>query len=183
MRNFVLAALAVVVIVSLAGVGYAYSGLYDVAASQPDSGMLSWLIGTTRSHSIERRAAAIPVPPLTDPKLVQMGFEHYREMCTGCHLAPGMTQSEIREGLNPQPPLLAKVVPQTPPAQLFWIIKHGIKMTGMPAWGASHSDPMIWAMVAFLEQLPTMTPEQYRAMEKQFPADADDDSMSGHDSH
>lgn len=156
-------------IVALAG--YAYSGAYDVAASQPDSAALRWLLVTARDHSIDRRAAEITVPPLSDPALVQEGFEHYHEMCTGCHLAPGMDSSEIREGMNPQPPVLAKLVPHSSPAQLFWVIKHGVKMTGMPAWGGSHSDQMIWAMVAFLQRLPSMTPAQYQAMEKQLKQD------------
>ena len=176
MRIAIVTTLSVVAIAAVVAVGYAYSGFYDVSASQPENGALGWLLTTTRQHSIDRRAEAIRVPPLDDPKLVQEGFQHYREMCTGCHLAPGMDSSEIREGLNPQPPILAQAVPHSSPARLFWVIKHGVKMTGMPAWGASHSDEMIWAMVAFLEQLPAMTPAQYRAMDKQFPAGPDEDS-------
>ncbi|HET7922470.1 MAG TPA: cytochrome c [Gammaproteobacteria bacterium] len=144
--------------------GFMYSGYYNVAASEPDNAVLRWALTTTRNHSIDRRAAGIQVPPLSNPQLIQEGFEHYHEMCAGCHLAPGMKSSEIREGLNPRPPVLAKLVPHSNPARLFWVIKHGVKMTGMPAWGASHSDGMIWAMVAFLERLPTLTPAEYQAM-------------------
>ena len=172
----VLKTIVVLAVIAVAAVlGCVYSGVYDVAASQPDNPVVRWLLVTARNRSIERRASGIAVPPLTDPKLVQQGFEHYHEMCTGCHLAPGMESSEIQEGLNPQPPLLAQVVPHTSPARLFWVIKHGVKMSGMPAWGASHSDPMIWAMVAFLERLPTLTPAEYRAMEKQLDADPHQD--------
>lgn len=156
-------------------IGYAYSGLYDVAASEPDGALSRWALVTIRDRSIDHRASEIAVPPLDDPKLVQEGFEHYHEMCTGCHLAPGMDSSEIREGLNPVPPVLAKVVPHSSPARLFWVIKNGVKMTGMPAWGTSHSDQMIWAMVAFLERLPTLTPAQYQAMEKQLGKAQDQD--------
>lgn len=158
----------------IALLSFAYSGAYDVSATQADGRLLRWLLVTLRDRSIERRAANIAVPPLNDPDLIQEGFEHYHAMCTGCHLAPGMEASEIRQGLNPPPPILAQVVPHTSPAQLFWVIKHGVKMSGMPAWGASHSDQMIWAIVAFLERLPTMTPAQYQAMEKQ-----SDTSMTG----
>ena len=160
-------AVALVVIALVALTGFMYSGLYDVAASQPDSAALRWVLVTTRDRSIDHRASLITVPPLDDPKLIQEGFEHYHEMCTGCHLAPGIGSSEIREGLNPMPPVLAQVVPSSSPAKLFWVIKNGVKMTGMPAWGTSHSDQMIWAMVAFLERLPTLTPAQYQAMEKE----------------
>lgn len=149
-----------------------YSGIYDVSASKPDNAVMRWLLVTVRDRSIERRAAEITVPPLDDPNLIQEGFEHYHEMCTGCHLAPDLDSSEIREGLNPQPPVLAKVVPDLSPAQLFWVIKYGVRMTGMPAWGTSHSDQMIWAMVAFLERLPHMTPAEYQAMEKQLETNA-----------
>ncbi|HEV2112085.1 MAG TPA: cytochrome c [Gammaproteobacteria bacterium] len=148
-------------------IGYVYSGFYDVAASQPDDAVTRWVLVTVRDRSINRRASEITVPSLTDPKLIQEGFEHYHEMCTGCHLAPGVESSEIRAGLNPAPPVLAKLVPNSSPARLFWVIKNGVKMSGMPAWGASHSDQMIWAMVAFLERLPTLTPAEYQAMEKQ----------------
>lgn len=164
--------IAVITIAAL--IGYVYSGFYDVAASQPDNAVMRWALVTTRNRSIDRRASEITVPPLTDPKLIQEGFEHYHEMCTGCHLAPGVESSEIREGLNPVPPVLAKVVPNSTPARLFWVIKNGVKMTGMPAWGTSHSDEMIWAMVAFLERLPTMTPAEYQAMEKQPGKDHED---------
>ncbi|HSN18215.1 MAG TPA: cytochrome c [Gammaproteobacteria bacterium] len=170
-------AIVIVLLCAAATVGYAYSGLYDVAASEPDNAVMRWLLVTVRDHSIERRAAAIEVPPLTDPQLIQEGFEHYHEMCVSCHLAPGVESSEIRLGLNPQPPVLTQRVPHTSPARLFWVIKNGVKMSGMPAWGTSHSDQMIWAMVAFLEKMPTMTPAEYQAMEKQLgntPGDDED---------
>ncbi len=171
----ILKTVIVVAVITIAAlVGYVYSGLYDVAASQPDNAVMRWALVTTRNRSIDRRASEITVPPLTDPQMIQEGFEHYHEMCTGCHLAPGVDSSEIREGLNPQPPVLAKLVPHSSPARLYWVIKNGVKMTGMPAWGTSHSDQMIWAMVAFLERLPTMTPAEYQAMEKQPGKDHED---------
>jgi len=159
-------AVTLVLICAAVLIGYVYSGFYDVAASEPDNAAMRWLLVTVRDRSIARRAGDIKVPPLDDPKLVEEGFEHYHEMCTGCHLAPGMESSETRQGLNPQPPVLAKLVPHSSPARMFWVIKNGVKMSGMPAWGTSHSDEMIWAMVAFLQKLPDMTPAEYQAMEK-----------------
>ncbi len=181
MADMVKGALVLAVVSVMAVIGYAYSGLYDVSASQPDAAAMRWLLVTVRDRSIEHRASAVTVPPLTDPQLIQEGFEHYHEMCTGCHLAPGIESSEIRAGLNPQPPLLATVVPHSSPARLFWVIKNGVKMSGMPAWGTSHSDQMIWAMVAFLERLPGMTPAEYQAMEKQLKDMPDvDEAHAGH---
>ena len=171
--------LAVALLALLGGVGYTYSGFYDVAASQPDGAATRWLLTVVRDRSIARRSAAIAVPKLDDPKLVHEGFEHYHEMCAGCHLAPGMASSEIRAGLNPQPPVLATVVAGESPARLFWVIKNGVKMTGMPAWGTSHSDQMIWAMVAFLQKLPRMTPAEYQTMEKSLGPAPDADAVQG----
>ena len=84
-------------------------------------------------------------------------------MCTGCHLGPGVEKSEISQGLYPPAPELARASNHTA-AQQFWIIKHGIKLTAMPAWGRTHSDGLIWDMVAFLQRLPKLSPEQYKAV-------------------
>lgn len=183
MKTVLKSLIVLLLVADLTSVGYAFSGLYNVAASTAERPFATWVLTTVRDHSIDRQSAGIVVPPLSDPKLVDEGFEHYHEMCTGCHLAPGMTSSEIRAGLNPQPPVLAEVVPQRSPARLFWVIKNGVRMTGMPAWGASHSDEMIWAMVAFLEKLPTMTPAQYQAMEKRLPDNPDHDEDASKPGH
>jgi hypothetical protein len=93
-----------------------------------------------------------------------MGAEHYAEMCTGCHLAPGMKDTEIRAGLYPRPPNLVEHGAHRKPAEMFWIIKHGLKMTGMPAWGVTHDDQGIWGIVAFLQKLPDLSPQQYEEL-------------------
>jgi mono/diheme cytochrome c family protein len=116
-----------------------------------------------RDRSIAVRIKDVQVPPLDDPELVADGAEHYAAMCVDCHLAPGDEQSEMREGLYPQPPDLTKHV-DAGAAEKFWIIKHGIKMSAMPAWGKTHDDRSIWSLVAFLQRLPELTPEQYRGL-------------------
>lgn len=140
----------------------AYTGAYAVGADVPHWGVTEHAIGFLRDHTVERRVAGIQPPPLDDPALVKEGAEHYAEMCTGCHLAPGMTSSELREGLYPKPPNLTRFAPD--PAESFWIIKHGFKMTAMPAWGKSHDDQKIWAMVAYLQKQPKMSVSEYRAL-------------------
>jgi mono/diheme cytochrome c family protein len=145
---------------------YIYSGVANVAATSSDSFVALWVLGTMREHSISSRLASIQVPPLTDPKMIEIGFMHYEEHCASCHLAPGMENSDLRIGLNPRPPILAHAVPYSTPAELFWITKNGIKMTAMPAWGKTHDDATLWAIVAFLEKLPAMTPAEYAAMKK-----------------
>jgi mono/diheme cytochrome c family protein len=140
----------------------AYTGAYAVGADVPHWGVTKHAIGFLREHTIEKRAADITPPPLDDPALVKEGAEHYAQMCTGCHLAPGMTESELRDGLYPRPPNLTRFAPD--PAESFWIIKHGLKMTAMPAWGKTHDDQKIWAMVAFLQKQPKMSASEYRGL-------------------
>jgi mono/diheme cytochrome c family protein/ketosteroid isomerase-like protein len=140
-----------------------YFGLFNVAADEPHGEMVRQLLETVRQRSVTARANDIQVPPLDDPALVAEGAGHYSEMCSGCHLAPGVADSEIREGLYPQPPNLSQRS-NLSPAEMFWTIKHGIKMSAMPAWGTTHDNQAIWNIVAFVQKLPTMTPEQYLAL-------------------
>lgn len=142
---------------------FIWSGLYNVGADVPHWKLTTSILTVARNRSIAMHANGIMVPNLDDPQLIAMGAGHYAEMCTGCHLAPGMNDSELREGLYPKPPILYKSG-ISDPAKAFWIIKHGIKLTAMPAWGTSHNDHMIWAMVAFLKKLPELSPAQYKAM-------------------
>ncbi|MGD0141886.1 MAG: cytochrome c [Rhizomicrobium sp.] len=139
------------------------TGAYNFAADAPHTALVRGLIGYARERSIAVRARDIAVPPLDDTKMIADGASDYDAMCTGCHLAPGMAENEMRPGLNPKPPVLAQAGPGRAATQ-FWIIKHGIKMTAMPAWGFTHSDTEIWNMVAFLQKLPALSPAQYRAL-------------------
>jgi len=83
-------------------------------------------------------------------------------MCAGCHGAPGQDPEAMGQGLNPPPPDLAESALEWSPAELFWVTKNGIKMTGMPAWGATHDDDAIWPVVAFLTKLPDLDAAQYK---------------------
>lgn len=157
-----------------------YTGGFDVAADTPHSRVVYWLLETIRDQSVSARSSAVQVPPLTDAKMIAEGADHYAEMCTGCHLAPGVRDSEIRPGLNPQPPDLTQSPPPSP-ARAFWVIKHGIKMTAMPAWGTTHSDTAIWNIVAFLQKLPSLSPEQYHSLTGESAAGNHDGDETGHD--
>jgi len=159
--NFLKTAGIVVWLALLTGVGFLYSGLFDPAADAPHSRPVYWLMENIRHRGIESRVSGIKVPDLQNPELIRSGAGNYNAMCTSCHLKPGVADSEMHRGLYPQPPALAVVAPITPPEHAFWIIKHGIKASGMPAWGKSMDDQAIWGMVAFLQQLPTLTPEAY----------------------
>ena len=168
------AGVAAAVAVGVLGAGaFIYSGVYDVGADAPHSKPVFRLLETLRERSIQVRSEHLAVPALNDPALILKGAGQYAAMCTGCHLAPGMAHSEIRPGLYPEPPDLTRE--RVDPAQAFWVIKHGIKMSAMPAWGGSHDDATIWSMVAFLQKLPTLTPAQYRDIVAKAPPDDDMD--------
>lgn len=150
---------------------YIYSGIYDIGADDHHTALVAKLLTSLREHSIAQRTADITVPNLEDPTLILKGAGQYAAMCTGCHLKPGVANSEIRPGLYPEPPNLAKV--PVSPGTAFWVIKHGIKMSGMPAWGATHDDQTIWSIVAFVRKLPDMSAAQYRDMVAKAPPDDD----------
>jgi len=166
-----------VVLVALA-YAYAWSGLYNVGADVPHWALTQRVLDVTRSRSIEQHARSVRVPDLDDPALILKGAGQYAAMCTGCHLAPGMRDSELRAGLYPQPPKLAEA--RIDPRDAFWTIKHGIKLTAMPAWGTTHDDDTLWSIVAFLRKLPGMTPAQYKEIVAKAPPD-EDMQMDQHD--
>jgi mono/diheme cytochrome c family protein len=155
-----------VVIVLISGVAVMFSGVINVAATDPHNPVTRFILSTTMDNSVRAHAREITAPALDDPRMVMEGFRHYREMCVGCHLAPGINSTEIREGLTPRPPKLQEAVEEWKPGELFWVTKNGVKMTGMPAWGSTHSDATLWAIVAFLEKLPHMTAAQYQEMDR-----------------
>jgi ketosteroid isomerase-like protein/mono/diheme cytochrome c family protein len=162
MRKLVLGiVLTIVALVAAFGIVIA-AGMYNVAADDEHTGLVYSLLETARDRSIATRAAKVQVPDLADPERVRRGAGNYDAMCVGCHLRPSGQQTEISQGLYPEPPKLSAAA-HFDPARAFWVIKHGIKATGMPAWGESMEDQYIWDMVAFLRELPGMDAERYAA--------------------
>jgi mono/diheme cytochrome c family protein len=146
-----------------------YAGLYNIAADVPHTKPVYWLLETARERSVAARARDIVVPnDLADQNRISKGAGQYAEMCSGCHLAPGMKRTEISRGLYPRAPEL-RHKNDLSPAEQFWIVKHGVKMTGMPAWGVTHDDQLLWDVVAFVRKLPGLTPDQYEALVKNAP--------------
>jgi mono/diheme cytochrome c family protein len=139
------------------------SGVYNIGADDHHTRIVLTIIEQLRNRSIAVRAREVDVPNLTNPKNIALGAQRYQALCIGCHLAPGLTKSDIRVGLYPHPPNLAQE--DADDAQrVFWIIKHGIKMSAMPAWGKSLNDDAIWDIVSFVRQMPMMTPESYQQL-------------------
>ncbi|MFA7556025.1 MAG: cytochrome c [Spongiibacteraceae bacterium] len=162
----------------LSGGLFLYSGLYPMGADTPHNQLTYWLLETLRERSIARAASDLEIPnDLNSSDRLLAGGADYNDMCTGCHLKPGKTQSDFSVGLYPVPPNLTLTVDRHDPEHTestgsdnetikrqFWIIKHGIKASGMPAWGSGHDDERIWNMVAFIQRLPTLSPEQYQIL-------------------
>ena len=150
-----------------------HMGSFDVAADTPHSQPVFWLMNTVRENSIAVRAAGISVPSdLTDAKRIVSGAAQYDEMCSVCHLAPGMKRTEISRGLYPRAPELRRGS-SLKPAEEFWVVKHGLKMTGMPAWGVTHDDELLWDVVAFLRKLSELSADQYQELVKSAPMSHD----------
>ncbi len=171
---------AVVLGILAAGTGvFVYSGVYNIGADDHHTRPVLAIMQILRERSVHARSKDLTVPDLNDPQLILKGAGQYAAMCTECHLAPGKKDSEIRPGLYPQPPNLSQV--RIDPKDEFWVIKHGIKMSAMPAWGSSHDDATIWSMVAFLQKLPEMTPAQYKDIIAKAPPDEDMEMDGDHE--
>lgn len=158
----ILATLAVAALAALvAALAFVYSGIYDVSASSAHGRTSRWLFETTMHESVERRADQVKVPDLDDRSMVLAGVNDFEQMCVQCHGAPGADPAALGKGLNPPAPDLSKSATEMSAAELFWITKHGIKMTGMPAWGTTHEDDALWPVVAFMAKLPELDAAGY----------------------
>jgi hypothetical protein len=152
------------IVVAVAAAAYFLGGFYSVGATAEDPGFVNRALVNVRTASIGRHATDAPPIPLDDPANVQAGARAYAARgCTNCHGGPGVGWAKFSEGLNPGPPDLKDVVKDRRPPELFWVIKHGIKMTGMPSFAkAEVPDREIWTIVAFLKKLPTVSEADYK---------------------
>lgn len=181
--NMIKAIVIVIVIAVIAVAAFIYSGTYPIGADVPHNKVEYWLLETLRENAIEQSSNDISVPSLDSPELLLAGGADYNDMCSSCHLKPGKDKSDMSLGLYPTPPNLATHSENLQhdsgdkeqlARRQFWIIKHGIKASGMPAWGPTHDDQRIWAMVAFLQKLPQLTADQYQILTARDPNDSND---------
>lgn len=153
---------------------YIYSGSYNVSQLAQHNAITQWAINTTKHRSIDARDANIKVPPFNDTAMLHEGFSHYNEMCVTCHGGPGIEPGELAKGLYPAPPKFYKSDDMPDTTEAFWITKNGIKYTGMPAFGPTHSDQKIWSITDFLlNKLNKMTPEEYRQWQQKYAEEGD----------
>ncbi len=159
---------ATIALITISAVTFVGSGVYNIGADDHHTKIVLAIIEELRERSISARADSIDVPRLDDSSKISAGAARYSALCVGCHLAPGVAKSDLRKGLYPHPPNLAQEDTRDA-RKAFWTIKHGIKMSAMPAWGSTLNDETIWDIVAFVRQMPAMTPEMYQRLSTSHP--------------
>ena len=163
---------ALAILAAIAKAVFFFGGFYSVAATQADPAIVSWALVRVRMASVDRHATETPPMPLDAADAVQAGARAYAERgCVNCHGGPGANWAKFSEGLRPDPPDLNKVVKEREPRHLFWVIKNGINMTGMPSFGAIEvPDREIWTIVAFLKKLPDVSEQDFKTWTAPAPA-------------
>jgi hypothetical protein len=156
---------ALAIIIAVGAAAYFFGGYYSVAANIEDPGLVKWALVQVRMASIDRHATDAPPASFDTPQNVQTGARAFLARgCTNCHGGPGVQWAKFSEGLRPDPPDLKELVNDRTPAQLFWVVKHGVNMTGMPSFGAIQvPDQEIWTIVAFLKKLPSVKDEEFKS--------------------
>lgn len=162
-KGVVVGVIATLLVMVVIGFGIVFTGAYDVAATHPHTPFVRWAMHTARENAVEKELDQIAAPQLTKA-MAEAGAREFAETCAGCHGAPGQEPLSFTRHMRPQPPDLKHVAEEHGPEYVFWSAENGFRMTGMPAFGPTHDDMMLWNMVAFVQRLPTMTPDQYRAM-------------------
>jgi mono/diheme cytochrome c family protein len=158
------------IVVIIGGItAFVFSGIYNVSAMVPHWSITFNILEEARDQSVSYHSKGIVTPSLKDPKMEDAGFHHFQDTCRLCHGAPGIASSEFAQGLYPKPPDLASpdLHREMNNSKIFWIIKNGLKMTGMPSFGGTHSDQEIWDIVAFIDRLSALQPDQYKAIVKE----------------
>ena len=182
--KFLLGALFTVFVAIVSVFAIVTSGVVYVGADQDHSPMMFSFLETARNRSIANASKDIVVPDLEKVDISSGGAD-YKDMCAGCHLSPGVAQTDFSESLYPKPPnftkadIVKRYQTEDGAKQSFWAIKHGIMASGMPAWGASHDDGRMWAMVAFIRSLPELDESQYTMLTTRIDGDMMDMSFDG----
>lgn len=164
-RHLFFAAAAVVALQLVGALLFAWSGLYNIAASRGHFRFVAAFLEFGMRNSVETHSLAVTVPEtLASDDQARLGAAHYESICVRCHGAPGRTPSATLGSMLPHAPDLSTAVRQWNDAELFWIVKHGLKYTGMPAWPYQSRDDEVWAVVAFLRRMPRLDAAGYAAL-------------------
>lgn len=140
------------------------SGIVPIKASSGHWRITAAFLDFAKTRSVSTHAWGIEAPPLDDEALVLRGAGQYENVCLPCHGGPGRRLPPVMAAMTPPPPELTSRVARWAPEELFSIVKHGIKFTGMPAWPVRQRDDEVWAMVAFLRRMPQLDASAYRSL-------------------
>ena len=153
------------VVVGVAAGAFFFGGFFNVSATWDDPAPVVSALTRVRMASIARRAKDAPTVPLDDAAIIKEGARNYAKYgCANCHGAPGVQWSKFSEGLNPGPPDLSEIAKERSPAAIFWVVKNGIRMTGMPSFGkAGAPDNEVWQIAAFVKKLPNTSEADYKS--------------------
>jgi cytochrome c553 len=149
---------------ALLGVGFAWSGLFPIAASSGHWAITDWFLHWTMQNSARTYSTFQTPQPVRDDGAPVSAVGHFHQSCAVCHGAPGTPPSPVMQAATPPAPDLARTVGGYSDRELFWIVRHGVKYTGMPAWPAGERPDEVRRMVGFLRRLPDMSAEDYRAL-------------------
>jgi len=166
--RFLLGLIAGLILVAAAGAFMVYGGHVSVAATTPPD-MLDKLAPVALGHAVAHQAPKMTIP--ADAAAARRGMEHYDENCLPCHGAPGVKPAEFAQGMNPGPPDIDGALQNYTDAQLFWVIKNGLRATGMPGFGVNHKDEEIAAIAAFVRHTPHLTAEERKDLAAAAPHD------------
>ena len=155
---------AFMVLMTLGGFLGAASGIIPIKASSGHWAITRWFLQFSKERSVATHTLGLEAPSLNDPALVLKGAGTYETNCRACHGTPSVPYPMVAQRMTPQPPHLPLTIGNWEAEELFYIVKHGIKFTGMPAWPSRHRDDEVWAMVAFLQRFPSLKDEEYRRL-------------------
>jgi len=156
-------AIALLVLLIVIALLLVLTGGYSVAATERHNPVVGWALDTAMENGVARAADEIPPPPAFTPEMIAAGAGEYKEYCAHCHGGVGEGRAEWAVGMRPHPPALARVADEWSGPEVFWIVKHGIRMSGMPAFGPTHDDRTLWNITAFVKAMPKMTAARYAA--------------------
>jgi len=180
--RYVLTLVIVLVVLAAGALLFAWSGFYSIAATEHHWPITKSFIALLRDRSVEVRSGEIKPPDLNAPTLAEAAFPHYHGMCRLCHGAPGYPPEEFAKGLYPEPPAMAsgRIQKSLSGAEMYWIVKHGLKMTGMPAFSPTHNEEELWGLVALAKQMPEMSPDHYQQKVEAMSSEAEMDGGHTH---
>jgi cytochrome c553 len=163
-KSWLIMATVLAALVAIGGFLLAVSGIIPIKASSRHWAITKWVLNFAKERSVKTHALGLKTPPLDAPSLVIKGAGHYETGCFPCHGSPELQHPPIAQAMTPTPPHLPLQITKWEPRELFYIVKHGIQFTGMPAWPALQRDDEVWAMVAFLRRLPSLDAAAYRTL-------------------